>query len=112
MYSARNFSWKRCPKKDHILLKIDHLGEEAIKRKLPEIREISMTFANVDPIYEAIPVVPTCHYRIGGIPTNIHGQVLTQDQNGADKIIDGLYSVEGLQMFQSMEQIALVEIHT
>ena len=81
------------PKKDHVLLKIDHLGEEAIKRKLPEIREISMTFANVDPINEAIPVVPTCHYMMGGIPTNIHGQVLTQDQNGADKVIDGLYSI-------------------
>jgi len=81
------------PKKDHVLLKIDHLGEEAIKRKLPEIREISMTFANVDPINEAIPVVPTCHYMMGGIPTNVHGQVLTQDQNGADKVIDGLYSI-------------------
>ena len=80
-------------KKDHVLLKIDHLGEDAIKRKLPEIREISMTFANVDPIHEAIPVVPTCHYMMGGIPTNIHGQVLTQDIDGSDRVVDGLYSI-------------------
>ena len=79
-------------KKDHVLLKIDHLGAEAIMKKLPEIREISMTFANVDPINEPIPVVPTCHYMMGGIPTNINGQVITQ-VNGRDKIINGLYSI-------------------
>ena len=79
-------------KKDHVLLKIDHLGAEAIMKKLPEIREISMTFANVDPINEPIPVVPTCHYMMGGIPTNINGQVITQD-NGKDRVVDGLYSI-------------------
>ena len=79
-------------KKDHVLLKIDHLGAEAIMKKLPEIREISMTFANVDPINEPIPVVPTCHYMMGGIPTNINGQVITQE-NGKDKVVDGLYSI-------------------
>ena len=79
-------------KKDHVLLKIDHLGAEAIMKKLPEIREISMTFANVDPINEPIPVVPTCHYMMGGIPTNVNGQVITQD-NGKDRVVDGLYSI-------------------
>ena len=79
-------------KKDHVLLKIDHLGAEAIMKKLPEIREISMTFANVDPINEPIPVVPTCHYMMGGIPTNINGQVITQE-NGKDRVVDGLYSI-------------------
>jgi len=79
-------------KKDHVLLKIDHLGAEAIMKKLPETREISMTFANVDPINEPIPVVPTCHYMMGGIPTNINGQVITQE-NGKDRVVDGLYSI-------------------
>ena len=80
-------------KKDHVLLKIDHLGEEAIKSKLPEIREISMTFAGVDPINDPIPVVPTCHYMMGGIPTNVNGQVLTTDVKGKDQIVQGLYSI-------------------
>ena len=53
-------------KKDHVLLKIDHLGSDNIMKKLPEIREISMTFANVDPIKAPIPVVPTCHYMMVG----------------------------------------------
>ena len=80
-------------KKDHVLLKIDHLGSETITKKLPEIREISMTFANVDPIENPIPVVPTCHYMMGGIPTNINGQVITQDNNGNDSVVNGLYSI-------------------
>ena len=80
-------------KKDHVLLKIDHLGADAIKQKLPEIREISMTFANVDPIKEPIPVVPTCHYMMGGIPTNVNGQVLKTDDHGKDIIVGGLYSI-------------------
>ena len=78
--------------KDHVLLKIDHLGADAIMKKLPEIREISMTFADVDPIEAPIPVVPTCHYMMGGIPTNVHGQVITT-KNGTDSVIDGLYSI-------------------
>ena len=80
-------------KKDHVLLKIDHLGAEAITKKLPEIREISMTFANVDPIENPIPVVPTCHYMMGGIPTNINGQVITQDNDGNNSVVNGLYSI-------------------
>ena len=79
-------------KKDHVLLKIDHLGAEAIMKKLPEIREISMTFANVDPINEPIPVVPTCHYMMGGTPTNIHGQAFSRN-DGNDFMVSGLFSV-------------------
>ena len=78
--------------KDHVLLKIDHLGADSIMKKLPEIREISMTFADVDPINAPIPVVPTCHYMMGGIPTNVNGQVLTT-RNGKDEVIEGLYSI-------------------
>jgi succinate dehydrogenase / fumarate reductase, flavoprotein subunit len=62
--------------KDHVLLKLDHLGENIIKNRLPGIRDLAMTFANIDPIKDPIPVVPTCHYMMGGIPTNKHGQVI------------------------------------
>jgi len=77
---------------DHVKLKLDHLGADIIKTRLPGIRELSMTFAGVDPIYEPIPVVPTCHYMMGGIPTNVHGQVITKDANGNDVIVQGLYA--------------------
>jgi succinate dehydrogenase / fumarate reductase flavoprotein subunit len=77
---------------DHVKLKLDHLGADLIKTRLPGIRELSLQFAGVDPILEPIPVVPTCHYSMGGVPTNIHGQVITQ-QNGQDKVIEGLYAV-------------------
>lgn len=81
------------PKKDHVYLKLDHLGEDVIKTFLPGIRELSITFANSDPIKTPIPVVPTCHYMMGGIPTNMFGQVITIDSNGNDKIVNGLYAV-------------------
>jgi len=61
---------------DHVLLKLDHLGLETIDKRLPGIREIAMKFANVDPVKEPIPVVPTVHYQMGGIPTNYHGEVM------------------------------------
>ncbi len=77
---------------DHVKLKLDHLGADLIMSRLPGIRELSMEFAGVDPIYEPIPVVPTCHYSMGGIPTNIHGQVLTKN-HGKESIVDGLYAV-------------------
>jgi succinate dehydrogenase / fumarate reductase, flavoprotein subunit len=77
---------------DHVKLKLDHLGADIIKSRLPGIRELSMTFAGVDPIYEPIPVVPTCHYMMGGIPTNRYGQVITQDAQGQEMIVDGLYA--------------------
>ncbi len=64
------------PHKDYVLLKLDHLGPDVIIKRLPSIREIAIKFANVDPIKEPIPVVPTIHYMMGGIPTNIHGQVV------------------------------------
>ena len=77
----------------YVLLKLDHLGADVIKTRLPGIRELSMTFANVDPVMEPIPVVPTCHYMMGGIPTNKNSQVLTIDNNGQEQIILGLYAV-------------------
>jgi len=80
------------PKGDYLLLKADHLGEDIIKTRLPGIRELAMTFAGVDPVKDPIPVVPTCHYIMGGIPTNYHGQVITQDEQGQDQIIEGLYA--------------------
>lgn len=80
------------PKGDHVLLKVDHLGEERIKKFLPGIRELAITFAGTDPVKEPIPVVPTCHYLMGGIPTNIQGQVLTTNLAGQDQIVNGLYA--------------------
>ena len=77
---------------DHVKLKLDHLGADLIKARLPGIRELSMKFAGIDPIYDPIPVVPTCHYSMGGIPTNIHSQVLTK-KDGEEKIMEGLYAV-------------------
>lgn len=77
---------------DHVKLKLDHLGADLIKSRLPGIRELSLTFAGVDPIVDPIPVVPTCHYSMGGIPTNIHGQVITR-QRGKDHVVEGLYAV-------------------
>ncbi|MCS5709086.1 succinate dehydrogenase flavoprotein subunit [Candidatus Berkiella cookevillensis] len=78
---------------DHVLLKLDHLGEEIIKSRLPGIRELAITFANADPIKDPIPVVPTCHYMMGGIPTNVHAQVLDCQGEGKDSIVPGLYAV-------------------
>ncbi|CAM2920832.1 succinate dehydrogenase flavoprotein subunit [Legionella worsleiensis] len=77
---------------DHVKLKLDHLGADLIKSRLPGIRELSMKFAGVDPILEPIPVVPTCHYSMGGIPTNMHGQVITKT-NGTEHLVEGLYAV-------------------
>ena len=67
---------------DYVKLKLDHLGADLIMSRLPGIRELSMKFAGVDPIVEPIPVVPTCHYIMGGIPTNMHGQVITEGNDG------------------------------
>ncbi|MDH5738466.1 MAG: FAD-binding protein, partial [Gammaproteobacteria bacterium] len=81
------------PDGDHVLLKLDHLGADILHSRLPGIIELSKTFARVDPVKDPIPVVPTCHYMMGGIPTNIHGQALQLDAEGNDKLIDGLYAV-------------------
>ncbi len=78
---------------DHVKLKLDHLGEDVLNAKLPGILELSRTFAHVDPVKEPIPVVPTCHYMMGGVPTNIHGQALTMNASGDDEIIPGLFAV-------------------
>jgi len=79
-------------KGDHVFLKLDHLGEEVLGKRLPGSVELSKTFAHVDPAKDPIPVVPTCHYMMGGIPTNIHGQAITQDESGNDKIVNGLFA--------------------
>jgi len=80
------------PNGDHVLLKLDHLGEETLNSRLPGILELSRTFAHVDPVKEPIPVVPTCHYMMGGIPTGVNGQALRQGTAGEDIAIDGLYA--------------------
>jgi succinate dehydrogenase / fumarate reductase flavoprotein subunit len=81
------------PHKDYVLLKMDHLGPEVILKRLPAIREIAIKFANVDPIKEPIPVVPTIHYMMGGIPTNIHGQVVVPKDGDSNRVVEGLYAV-------------------
>ena len=73
--------------KDHVLLDITHLDADVINKRLPGIREISIQFAGADPIKDPIPVVPTCHYQMGGIPTNYHGEVVV---NGAS--VPGFYA--------------------
>lgn len=78
---------------DHLLLKLDHLGAEIIKTRLPGIRELAIKFAHVDPINEPIPVVPTAHYMMGGIPTNYFGQVVAPYKTGPEEIVSGFYAV-------------------
>jgi succinate dehydrogenase / fumarate reductase flavoprotein subunit len=80
------------PNGDHVLLKLDHLGADVINKRLPSIREIAIRFGNVDPSKDPIPVVPTIHYQMGGLPTNIQGQVLDY-VNGENKVVNGLYAV-------------------
>ncbi|WP_413674133.1 succinate dehydrogenase flavoprotein subunit [Massilia cellulosiltytica] len=81
------------PNKDHVLLDLRHIGADTIRKRLPSILEIGHKFANVDATKEPIPVVPTIHYQMGGIPTNIHGQVVTPDGTGAQKVVNGLYAI-------------------
>ena len=81
------------PNADHVMLKLDHLGEDVIKQRLPGIREIALKFAHVDPAKAPIPVVPTAHYMMGGIPTNFHGQVVAPYKTGPDEVVHGLYAV-------------------
>jgi succinate dehydrogenase / fumarate reductase flavoprotein subunit len=81
------------PHKDHVLLKLDHLGAETIMKRLPSIREIAITFSNVDPIREPIPVVPTIHYQMGGIPANYHGQVVVPKDGQPNAVVNGLYAI-------------------
>ncbi|GGB15971.1 succinate dehydrogenase flavoprotein subunit [Agarivorans gilvus] len=86
----------------HIKLKLDHLGEEVLESRLPGICELSRTFAHVDPVKEPIPVIPTCHYQMGGIPCNVNGQAIKQNDKGEDEIVNGLFAVG---------EIACVSVH-
>ncbi|MBT3066061.1 succinate dehydrogenase flavoprotein subunit [Rhodoferax sp. U11-2br] len=81
------------PNKNYINLDMTHLGAETIAKRLPSVFEIGHNFANVDITKESIPVVPTIHYQMGGIPTNIYGQVVTPDGSGSQKVVKGLYAV-------------------
>ncbi|MBB1489288.1 succinate dehydrogenase flavoprotein subunit [Oceanospirillum sediminis] len=87
---------------DHVFLKLDHLGEEVLNKRLPGISELSKIFAHVDPTKAPIPVVPTCHYMMGGVPTNVHGQAIAPDADGNDHIVHGLYAVG---------EVACVSVH-
>jgi succinate dehydrogenase / fumarate reductase flavoprotein subunit len=80
------------PKKDHVLLKLDHLGEEVIQKRLPGIRQTCITFLGIDPAEAPIPVFPTAHYTMGGIPTNRHGQVVVPVKNTPEEPVQGLYA--------------------
>ncbi len=86
----------------HIKLKLDHLGEEVLESRLPGICELSRTFAHVDPVKEPIPVIPTCHYMMGGIPTNVHGQVIKPGSDGSETVVQGLFACG---------EIACVSVH-
>ena len=81
------------PNKDHVLLDLRHIGAETIRKRLPSILEIGHKFANVDATKEPIPVVPTIHYQMGGIPTNIHGQVVAPKNGHPNTVVNGLYAI-------------------
>lgn len=76
------------PNKDYVYIDVTHLGEDVLNEKLPDITEFARTYLGVDPVTEYVPVFPTCHYVMGGIPTNINGQVLRNN----DEVVHGLYA--------------------
>jgi len=80
-------------KKDHVLLRLDHLDAEVIHKRLPGIAETAKIFSGVDVTKEPIPVIPTCHYNMGGIPTNYHGEVVTLKKGNPDTVIPGLMAI-------------------
>ena len=80
------------PEKDHVYLQLHHLPTEQLQARLPGISETAMIFAGVDVTREPIPVLPTVHYNMGGVPTNYKGQVITVDKDGNDQVVRGLYS--------------------
>ncbi len=80
-------------RRDHVLLKLDHLGADVIKQRLPGIRELAMRFAHIDPIERPVPVFPTAHYMMGGIPTDRHGRVVAPAMFGPEEAVPGLYAV-------------------
>jgi len=82
------------PNGDYVELHLQHIGADTIMKRLPSIREIAIKFANVDPIKEPIPVVPTIHYQMGGIPTNIYGQVVAPKvAGGPQEVVNGMYAI-------------------
>jgi succinate dehydrogenase / fumarate reductase flavoprotein subunit len=81
------------PNGDYVLLDLTHVGAETIMKRLPSIREIGLKFANVDAIKEPIPVVPTIHYQMGGIPTNYHGQVVVPKNGNPNEVVNGFYAI-------------------
>ncbi|SNS58515.1 succinate dehydrogenase subunit A [Noviherbaspirillum humi] len=81
------------PNKDHVLLDLRHIGADTIRKRLPSILEIAHKFANVDATKEPIPVVPTIHYQMGGIPTNIYGQVVAPKNGNPNEIVNGMYAI-------------------
>jgi succinate dehydrogenase / fumarate reductase flavoprotein subunit len=80
------------PRGDYLLLKLDHLGPDVIDKRLPGIREISKKFANVDPVKDPIPVVPTAHYMMGGIPANYRGEVVVPLGSNPEAVVPGFYA--------------------
>jgi succinate dehydrogenase / fumarate reductase flavoprotein subunit len=92
--SVEIFEGRGCgPNGDHVLLKLDHLGTDVIQQRLPGIRELATKFAHVDPAVDPIPVVPTVHYMMGGIPTNLQGQVVMPTGTGPEEVVPGLYAI-------------------
>lgn len=86
----------------HIKLKLDHLGRETLEKRLPGVCDLSKTFAHVDPAEEPIPVIPTCHYQMGGVPCNVNGQALSIAPDGTETLVEGLFAVG---------EIACVSVH-
>ncbi|WP_420836621.1 MULTISPECIES: succinate dehydrogenase flavoprotein subunit [Aliidiomarina] len=86
----------------HLKLKLDHLGRDVLESRLPGVCDLAKTFAHVDPAEEPIPVIPTCHYMMGGIPTDVNGQALQVDANGKTTPIQGLFACG---------EIACVSVH-
>merc|ERR1712127_1132388 len=80
------------PNKDHVYLHLDHLPPELLAERLPGISETAKIFAGVDVTKEPIPVIPTVHYNMGGIPTNLHGEVIDLNEDGSDRVVKGLYA--------------------
>jgi succinate dehydrogenase, flavoprotein subunit, E. coli/mitochondrial subgroup len=80
------------PQGDHVLLKVDHLGEAVVASRLPAIRELARTFLHIDPAQAPLPVYPTAHYTMGGIPTDRHGRVVVPAGHG-EEVVPGLYAV-------------------
>ncbi|MEO8977767.1 MAG: FAD-binding protein, partial [Casimicrobiaceae bacterium] len=99
------------PAKDHLMLKLDHLGPDVIMKRLPSIREIAIKFANVDPIKESIPVVPTIHYQMGGIPSNIHGQVVAPAVSSSVSSSSGGEPSVPVEGFFAVGECACVSVH-